>query len=96
MQSTGRKVLKERTETIVDSQELEWLQCVRDYSDGVRGYGGYVIAGPALHLIDQRLRHLGYVVGVPDRTIASVVTDTGRAALTAQDGADHPTPGGAS
>jgi hypothetical protein len=58
-------VLKERKETIVDNQELEWLQCVRDYSDGVRGYGGYVIAGPALHLIDQQLRKLGYVVGIP-------------------------------
>ena len=89
-------MVKERKETIVDNQELEWLQCVRDYSDGVRGYGGYVIAGPALNLIDQRLRKLGYVVGIPNRTFASVVTDTGRAALNAQSGADHPPAGAAS
>jgi hypothetical protein len=80
----------------MDKQELEWLQCVRDYSDGIRGYGGYVMAGPALQLIDQRLRDLGYVVGMPDRILASVVTDTGRAALTAQDGPEHPPAGGAS
>jgi hypothetical protein len=73
----------------VNKQELEWLQCVRDYSDGVRGYGGYVIAGPGLHHADLRLRELGYVVGMPNRVFASVVTDTGRTALAAKDGADH-------
>jgi hypothetical protein len=80
---------------IMDKQQLEWLQCVRDYSDGVKGYGGYVTAGPGLRPVDETLRELGYVVGAPSRASASVVTDIGRAALAAQDGADHP-PTGAS
>jgi hypothetical protein len=74
----------------MDQQQLEWLQWVCDYSDGVRGYGGYVTAGPGLRRVDQRLRNLGYVVGVPNRAFASVVTNTGRAALAAQAGTDHP------
>jgi hypothetical protein len=36
-QSTEKKVLKEQKETIVDKQQLEWIQCVRDYSDGAEG-----------------------------------------------------------
>jgi hypothetical protein len=81
---------------IMDKQQLEWLQCVRDYSDGVRGYGGSVTAGPGLRPVDQSLRKLGYVIGVGNRAFASVVTDIGRAALAAQDSADHPPGGGAS
>jgi hypothetical protein len=73
----------------MDKQQLEWLRCVRDYSDGVRGYGGYAVAGPGLHPIDQELRKLGYVGGISNRAFASVVTDIGRAALAAQDVADH-------
>ena len=80
----------------MDEQQLGWLRCVREYSDGVRGYGGYVIAGPGLHPIDQQLRKLGYVVGMPNRAFASVVTDIGRTALAAQDGAEHPPASGAS
>ena len=67
----------------MDKQQLEWLQSVRDYSDGVIGYGGYVIAGPELHPVDQQLRRLGYVVGMPGRAFASVITDAGRTALAA-------------
>ncbi len=73
----------------MDKQQLEWLQCVRDYSDGVRGYGSYAAAGPGLRPVDQSLRELGYVIGATNSTLASVVTNTGRAALAAQDGADH-------
>jgi hypothetical protein len=80
----------------MDEQQLEWLQCVRDYSDGVKGYGGYVIAGPRLHPVDERLRELGYVVGMPNRAFASIVTDAGRTALAARDGADHSPAGNAS
>lgn len=75
---------------MMDKQQLEWLQCVRDYTDGVRGFGGFVTAGPVLRPVDQGLRKLGYVVGVPNRAFASVVTDVGRAALAAEDDADHP------
>jgi hypothetical protein len=74
----------------MDKQWLEWLQCVRDYSDGVLGYGGYVIAGPGLHTIDQQLRKLGYVVGIPNRNFASVITVTGREVLVAQDDTHNP------
>ena len=80
----------------MDEQQLGWLQCVREYSDGVRGYGGYVVAGPGLHAVDQQLRKLGYVVGMPNRAFASVVTDIGRTVLAAWDGAGHPPAGGAS
>jgi hypothetical protein len=73
----------------MDEQQLEWLQCVLDYSDGVKGYGGYATAGPGLRPVDQSLRELGYVVGVANSTLASVVTNTGRAALAAWDVADH-------
>ena len=74
----------------MDKQQLEWLQCVRDYSDGVVGYGAYVIAGPGLQPIDRHLRQLGYVVSIPNRNCASVITDTGREALAAQDGTHNP------
>jgi hypothetical protein len=90
------KVLRSGERAIVDRQQLEWLQCVRDYSDGVRGFGGYAIAGPGLHPVDQRLRRLGYVVGISNCAFASVVTDNGRAALAAQYDADRPPVGGAS
>ena len=77
----SKKEFQERIGTNVDKQQLNWLECVRDYSDGVRGYGGgYAIAGPGLHHIDQQLRGLGYVAGAPNRAFASVVADTGRAA----------------
>ena len=74
----------------MDKQQLEWLQCVRDYSDCVEGYGGYVMAGPGMHPIDQQLRKLGYVVGMKYRAYASVITDRGRAALAKQGDTDHP------
>jgi hypothetical protein len=74
----------------MNKQQLEWLQCVRDYSDGVLGYGGYVIAGPGLQPIDQQLRKLGCVASIPNRNFASVITDTGREALAAQDGTHNP------
>jgi hypothetical protein len=67
--------------SIMDNQQREWLQCVCDNSDGVKGYGGYVTAGPGLRAVDQSLRELGYIVGVPNDILASVVTRTGRAAL---------------
>ena len=78
----------------MDKQQLEWLQCVCDYSDGVKGYGGYVTAGPGLRAVDQSLRELGYVVGVPTGALASAVTDTGRAALAACASSDHPAASG--
>jgi hypothetical protein len=81
-------------EAIMDKQQLEWLQCVCDYSDGVKGYGGYVTAGPGLRAVDQSLRERGYVVGAPTGTLASVVTDAGRAALATRARADHPSASG--
>ena len=75
----------------MDKQQLEWLQYVRDYSDGIRGYGGYVTAGPGLRPVDQSLRRLGYVVGLLNQASASVVTASGRAALAAQGVPRHPT-----
>jgi hypothetical protein len=73
----------------MDQQQLEWLRSVRDYTDGVRGYGGYATPGPSLHPIDQSLRKLGYVAGMLNRTSASVVTESGRAFL-AQVDTDQP------
>jgi hypothetical protein len=74
---------------VMDKQQLEWLQCVCDYSDGIKGYGGYVTAGPELRAVDQSLRELGYIVGVANGALASVVTDAGRAALSTCGRADH-------
>ena len=65
----------------MDKQQLEWLQCVCDYSDGVKGYGGYVTAGPGLRAVDQSLRELGYVVGVPTGALASGTLAPGRAQI---------------
>jgi hypothetical protein len=76
----------------MDEQQSEWLQWVRDYTDGVKGYGGYVIAGPRLQPVDKSLRQLGYVVGLTNNALASIITDTGRAALTARNAA-APLPG---
>jgi hypothetical protein len=73
----------------VDKRQLEWLLCVRDYSDGVRGYGGYVIAGPGFYPVDQGLRKLGYVTAMSTRSCASIITDAGRTALAAQDSVDR-------
>jgi hypothetical protein len=87
---TVNKNTETQHEAIMTKQQVEWLQCVCEYSDGAKGYGGYVTAGPTLRAVDQSLRDLGYVVGVSTGTLASVVTDTGRAALAACARADHP------
>jgi hypothetical protein len=85
-----KEALKRAPGNKMNKQHFEWLQCVRDYSDGLKGYGGYVTAGPGLRPVDQWLRKLGYVIGAPNRAIGSVVTDAGRAALAAQEGAEQP------